>query len=260
MSESTGRLHAEVGGHTAVVTIDNPAKRNAMTPDMWRALPPLLDGLAADADVRVVVLTGAGETFCAGADISSLQTLGTGGDGDGRDLAVVAENALAAFPKPVIAAIRGYCVGGGCQLAAACDLRIAADDARFAITPARIGIVYPPSATTRVVNLIGAPATKYLLYTADLIDAAHALRVRLVDELTTAEDLTPRVTALAGTVATRSQMTIRASKEIVDAITTGTDVTTLAATWRTAALAGPDAAEGIAAFTERRQPNFTWTG
>jgi len=257
VSESTGRLHAEVRGHTAVVTIDNPAKRNAMTPAMWEELPPLLDGLAADTAVRVVVLTGAGDTFCAGADISSLPSLGTGG-GDGRDLAVTAETALAHFPKPVIAAIRGYCVGGGCELAAACDLRIAADDARFAITPAKIGIVYPPSATTRIVKLIGASATKYLLYTADLITADHALRVGLADELTAPADLLPRVTTLADTMATRSQLTLRASKEIVDAIADGEDVTELATSWRKTAVTGPDAAEGIAAFAERRRPNFTW--
>ena len=260
MSESTGRLHAEVRGHTAVVTIDNPAKRNAMAPAMWEAMPPLLDGLAADPAVRVVVLTGAGETFCAGAEISSLPSLGTGGDGDGRDLAVKAETALASFPKPVIAAIRGYCVGGGCQLAAACDLRIAADDARFAITPAKIGIVYPPSATTRIVGLIGASAMKLLLYTADLIDAPHALRIGLADELTAPADLTARVTAIADTVASRSQMTVRASKEIVDAIAAGSDISDLAGAWRKAAVNGPDAAEGIAAFAERRKPDFTWAG
>lgn len=258
MSEPTGRLHAEVRGHTATVTIDNPAKRNAMTPGMWEALPPILDGLAADTGVRVVVLTGAGETFCAGADISSLASMH---DGDGgRDVAPLAEHALATFPKPVIAAIRGYCVGGGVELAAACDLRIAADDARFAITPAKIGIVYPHTATTRVVRLIGASATKHLLFTADLIDADRALRIGLADELTGAGDLDARVTALADTIASRSQLTVRASKQIVDAIAAGEDVTALATTWRRAAFSGPDAAEGIAAFAERRKPGFTWTG
>lgn len=258
MSEPTGRLHAEVRGHTAVVTIDNPAKRNAMTPGMWEALPPILDGLAADDAVRVVVLTGAGETFCAGADISSLPSMNNGAGG--RDVAPKAEHALATFPKPVIAAIRGYCVGGGVELAAACDLRIAADDARFAITPAKIGIVYPHTATTRVVRLIGASATKHLLFTADLIDAERALRIGLADELTTAGDLDARVTALADTIASRSQLTVRASKQIVDAIAAGDDVADLATEWRTTAFAGPDAAEGIAAFAEHRKPNFTWAG
>lgn len=260
MSEP-GRLHAEVDGHTATITIDNPAKRNAMSPDMWRALPPLLDGLAGDPAVRVAVLTGAGDTFCAGADITSLPSLGT--DGDDKDLAVRAETALAAFAKPVVAAIRGYCVGGGCQLAAACDLRVAADDARFAITPAKIGIVYPPSATTRVVRLIGASATKHLLYSADLIDASRALRIGLVDELTPAADLSTRVAGLSTTIATRSQFTVRASKQIVDLIASGAtddEIATLTTRWRTEAVAGPDAAEGIAAFTEHRKPTFTWTG
>lgn len=252
-----GQVRVETGGHTAVVTIDNPAKRNAMTPAMWESLPPLLDGLATDPAVRVVVLTGAGDTFCAGADITGLPRMGAG---DGRDLSVAAETALAGFPKPVIAAIRGYCIGGACQLAAACDLRLATDDARFAVTPAKIGIVYPASATARLVRLIGASATKHLLYSAELIDAAHALRVGLVDELAAPGDLGTRVTALADTMASRSQLTIRASKEIVDAIADGTFEPELGRRWREFAADGPDAAEGITAFTERRPPDFPWNG
>jgi len=249
-----GRLDVAVTGHTAVLTIHNPAKRNAMTPDMWRALPPLLDRLAADADVRVVVLTGHDGTFCAGADIGSLNATGTGGG----DLAVAAETALAAFGKPTIAAIRGFCVGGGCQLAAACDLRLAAGDARFGVTPAKIGIVYPASATTRLVRLVGPAATKYLIYSADLIGAEHALRIGLIDELAPPEELIGRAMSFATTLASRSRLTLQASKEIIDAIAADGLDPELATAWRDAAYAGPDAAEGIAAFAERRTPDFTW--
>ncbi|NED57478.1 enoyl-CoA hydratase/isomerase family protein, partial [Micromonospora aurantiaca] len=136
-------LGFDVAAGVATITIDRPAKRNAMSADMWRALPGILDTLAKDDAVRVVVLTGAGGNFCAGADISELDDIHRDDD---SHLSTVAERALAAFPKPTLAAIEGYCVGGGCQLAAACDLRFAAEDARFGITPAKLGIVYPAAA------------------------------------------------------------------------------------------------------------------
>ncbi|MFD9637869.1 enoyl-CoA hydratase/isomerase family protein, partial [Streptomyces violascens] len=135
----------------ATVVISNPDKRNAMTSAMWRALPPLLEILAADPDVRALVLTGAGDTFCAGADISTLREPGD----HPKMLAVRAEEALAAFPKPTLAAVRGHCVGGGSQLAAACDLRFAEEGALFGVTPAKLGIVYPASSTRRLAALVG---------------------------------------------------------------------------------------------------------
>ncbi|MDQ0936802.1 enoyl-CoA hydratase/carnithine racemase [Streptomyces turgidiscabies] len=130
----------------ATVVIHHPAKRNAMTAGMWRALPPLLATLAADPDVHVLVLTGADGTFCAGADISTLQ----GSREEAQRLSVLAEDALAAFPKPVLAAIRGHCVGGGAQLAAACDLRFAEEGSLFGVTPAKLGLVYAASSTRAV--------------------------------------------------------------------------------------------------------------
>ena len=203
-----GLLTAQDGA-TAVVTISNPAKRNAMTLTMWRELPPLLERLAADRSVRVLVLTGEGGTFCAGADIAGLRD---GGDG-AQHAAVEAEEALAAFPKPTVAVVRGYCVGGGCQLAAACDLRLAAADARFGVTPARLGIVYPASTTRRLVGLVGPSTAKYLLFSAELIDAQRALRTGLVDEVWDAPALDARVAALTATLAGRSLLTQAAAKE-----------------------------------------------
>ena len=117
-------------GGTATVTISNPAKRNAMTAAMWKELPDLLDRLAADPGVSALVLTGADGTFCAGADIGGLRD-----QTDPGTVAIAAEEALAAFPKPTLAVVRGACVGGGCQLAVACDLRFAAQGTRFGVTP-----------------------------------------------------------------------------------------------------------------------------
>jgi len=251
-------LEAKIADGIGTVLINRPEKRNAMTAEMWEALPGLLAGPAEDPAVRVLVLTGAGDTFCAGADIGDL------GRFAGQDkLSVPAEEALAAFPKPTIAMIRGFCVGGGCQLAAACDLRFAADDARFGITPGKLGIVYPLATTRRLVRLVGPAAAKYLLYSADLIGAEHAARIGFLDEVLTPDALAGRVAEFCRTVASRSQLTLRSAKELVDLVAAGEDATERGRLWQAevarAAVDG-DTAEGIAAFLERRPPEFTWSG
>ncbi|NEA23057.1 enoyl-CoA hydratase/isomerase family protein [Actinomadura bangladeshensis] len=249
-------LGFDVAAGVATITIDRPAKRNAMSADMWRALPGILDTLAKDDAVRVVVLTGAGGNFCAGADISELDDIHRDDD---SHLSTVAERALAAFPKPTLAAIEGYCVGGGCQLAAACDLRFAAEDARFGITPAKLGIVYPAAATARLVRLVGPAAAKYLLFSADLVGAGHALRIGLLDEVVPAGGLRDRVAAFTATLASRSLLTQQATKDIVDAITAGGPVEEKAARWLAEVALSGELDEGVAAFLERRAPEFTWT-
>ncbi|MEV5570351.1 enoyl-CoA hydratase-related protein [Spirillospora sp. NPDC052269] len=252
-----GRLRSAVADGVGTITIDRPAKRNAMSARMWRLLPLLLDDLAADPSVRVVVLTGAGGDFCAGADISELADINRP---DKSHLSVYAEEALAAFPKPTMAAVEGFCVGGGCQLAAACDLRFAAEDARFGITPAKLGIVYPLSATTRLVRLVGPAAAKYLLYSADLVDAAHALRIGLLNEVVPSGTLHERVAAFTATLTGRSLLTQCATKEIVDGVVSDRPVDDLVQSWLDEVAGGGDVTEGVAAFLERRPPRFTWTG
>ncbi|MFD8718965.1 enoyl-CoA hydratase/isomerase family protein [Streptomyces sp. NPDC059629] len=243
------RLDHQVKDAVATVVISNPAKRNAMTAAMWRALPPLLDDLSADPTVRALVLTGEGGTFCAGADISTLQ----GSSADAQGLAVAAEEALAAFPKPTLAAVRGHCVGGGSQLAAACDLRFAQEGALFGVTPARLGIVYPASSTRRLVRLVGPATTKYLLFSAELIDAERALRTGLVDEVLPEGDLDGRVAEFTATLVARSQLTQAAAKEFANGRTDRDDH------WTEQARGSGDTAEGVAAFLERRQARFTWS-
>lgn len=255
MSVAAG-LDFEVAEGVGTITIDRPAKRNAMSADMWRALPGILDTLAKDPSVRVAVLTGAGGNFCAGADIAELDDIHRDDD---SHLSTVAERALAAFPKPTLAAIEGYCVGGGCQLAAACDLRFAAEDARFGITPAKLGIVYPAAATTRLVRLVGPSAAKYLLFSADLIGAGNALRIGLLDEVVPSGGLRDRVAAFTETLASRSLLTQQATKDIVDAIAAAGPVEESVARWSAEVRASGEVEEGIAAFLERRAPAFTWT-
>ncbi|MFF8403872.1 enoyl-CoA hydratase/isomerase family protein [Streptomyces sp. NPDC015684] len=243
------QLSYQVADSVATVVIRHPAKRNAMTAAMWRALPPLLDRLAHDPDVRVLVLTGEGGTFCAGADISTLQ----GSPEEAQGLAVAAEEALAAFPKPVLAVVRGHCVGGGAQLAVACDLRLAEEGALFGVTPARLGVVYPSSSTRRLVSLVGPATAKYLLFTAELIDAGRALRTGLVDEVLPGGELDGRVAELTRILVSRSQLTQAAAKEFAN----GRDDRD--GHWTTQARGSGDTAEGVAAFLERRRPEFTWS-
>ncbi|WP_062644341.1 enoyl-CoA hydratase/isomerase family protein [Streptomyces maremycinicus] len=238
-----------VTDEVATVVLHHPAKRNAMTAAMWAALPPLLDTLAADPAVRVLVLTGAGGTFCAGADISTLRR----SPEEAQELAVRAEEALAAFPKPTLAAIRGHCVGGGAQLAAACDLRFAEEGAQFGVTPARLGIVYPSSATRRLVSLVGPATAKYLLFSGELIDTERALRTGLVDEVLPVDGLDERVAEFTRVLVSRSRLTQAAAKEFANGRTDRD------AHWSAQARGSGDTAEGVAAFLERREPRFTWT-
>ncbi|MFD5541565.1 enoyl-CoA hydratase/isomerase family protein [Streptomyces sp. NPDC127079] len=243
------RLTHRVEEAVATVVMRNAAKRNAMTAEMWRALPPLLGELAADPAVRALVLTGEGATFCAGADISTLQ----GSAAEAQALAGAAEEALAAFPKPTLAAIRGHCVGGGAQLAAACDLRFAEEGALFGVTPARLGIVYPAAATRRLVSLVGPATTKYLLFSGELLGTERALRTGLVDEVLPEGELDKRVAEFTRILTARSQLTQAAAKEFANGRTDRD------AHWAEQARGSGDTAEGVTAFLERRPPRFTWS-
>lgn len=245
---SEGRITVEVTGPTAWLTIENPRKRNAMNAAMWRQLPDAIAGILRDREVRSVVLSGAGGTFCAGADISELGSI------SGGELSPAAERALIECPVPTIALIEGHCVGGGCQLAAACDIRIAAPDARFGITPAKLGIVYPYTSIQRLTDLVGASAAKLLLFSAELVDAERALGMRLVEEVHA--DPRRRVQALAATIATRSQLTIEASKELVDLAARGEPLADRARHHQARSASTGESTEGITAFLERRTPNF----
>lgn len=245
-------------GPVATLTINRPDRLNSLTYAMFGRLPGLLAQAAAMDGVRVLVLRGAGRrSFSAGADISEFETTrSTPEQAAAYDGAVrAAEEALATFPAPTIAAVHGHCYGGGCALAVACDLRLAAPEARFAITPAKLGIVYPLSATKRLVDLVGPSRAKFILMSGIDIDAARAAEIGLVDEVH--DDVEAAVAALTATLAARSGVTQRAVKQTVARILDGVtaDDETHAAL-REAALAAPDYAEGVRAFLERRPPNF----
>ena len=247
--------------HVARLTIDRPDKRNAMTAAMWAGLPGVLTDLADDAAVRVLVVTGAGPSFCAGADITDLLSGPDPTDpmADVRRDNLAAQAALRNFPKPTVAMIRGHCIGGGVEIAASCDLRFADPTAVFGVTPAKVGVVYTPSSTKVLIDLVGPAMTKYLLFSGELIDAPTALRAGLVDQVLAADALEPEVQRFADVLASRSALSQRATKEVVAALTAGDDGEEVAARWYPETIARGELAEGVAAFADRRPPRFPWS-
>lgn len=226
-----------------------------MSFEMWSALPGLLADVAA-SDARVLVIRGT-EHFSAGADISEFATLRNGADGARRygDTVHAGERAIARLPIPTIAAISGFCIGGGCEIALACDIRIAAGNARFGITPAKLGIVYNFTSTQQLVAAVGPAWAKQILFGADLIDAATALRIGLVNEV--ADALDGRVEQLAAGIASRARVSVRGAKQIVNRIVDGqtSEDQDISALYEAAVLSD-DYAEGVNAFLAKRDPKF----
>jgi enoyl-CoA hydratase/carnithine racemase len=255
-------LTVDTRGAVAVLTIDRPAKRNAMSAAMWAGLPRVLAGLADDPAVRVLVVTGAGASFCAGADIADLLGGGDAADpmADVRRDNLAAQAALRDFPAPTVAMVRGHCIGGGVELAVACDLRFTDPTGVFGVTPAKVGVVYTPASTRALLDLVGPATTKDLLLSGELVDAAEALRWGLVDRVVPAEELEDEVLRLADVLASRSALSQRATKEVVAALVAGRDGEAEAARWYRETIARGELAEGVAAFGERRPPRFPSAG
>lgn len=258
-SSPTPKLAVSLDNAVATIAVDNPAKRNAFDLEMWKALPPIMRALDDDERVHVVVLRGAGDNaFTAGADISEFGTLRA--DAEGGRL-YEAENeaafwAVAQCAKPVIAMIRGFCLGGGLGLALSCDLRIAAEDAVFGIPAARLGVGYPANAMRIITAAVGAPAAKDLFFTARHIDAAEAARLGLVQRVVPVAGLEDAALSLAGEIALNAPLTIRAAKAAIDHSMglnrPGADPVALA----DLCFESDDAVEGRRAFMEKRVPVF----
>lgn len=256
-----GGLQMSRGGGVARITFNRPERRNAMSLAMWAGLHAALDTLEADSAVRVVLLAGAGgRAFVSGGDIGEFDAARADEDAARRYNAISegAERALAAFPKPVIAAIRGYCFGGGVGIAAGCDIRIAAEDALFAVPAARLGLGYGLAATRRLVRLIGPASAAELLLTAAPVDAATARAMGLVNRVVPAETLETEATAMAAAVAANAPLTLAAAKAAIAAAAAPPDPEAEArvAEMVAACYASEDYAEGRRAFAEKRPPVF----
>lgn len=248
-------------GAVATLTINRPKRLNALSFATFLLFPKLVDEARAMPGVRALVLRGAGSrAFSAGADISEFETTRMTREQAAAydDAVLAAEEAIAAFPCPTLAAVHGHCYGGGCALAAACDIRFAAAGARFAITPAKLGLVYPLRGTKRLVDLVGPSRAKIILMSGADYSAAQAQAFGLVDEVfTDPAALDAGVREFTALLAARSGVTQRAVKETVARIMDGaTHDDESHARLRESALASPDYAEGVRAFLERRPPVF----
>jgi enoyl-CoA hydratase/carnithine racemase len=247
-------------GEVGRLAFARPEKKNAITRDMWTAIPEIVAEVEADPAVKVLLVTGAGQDFSAGADISEFGELRSSAEGAATYDKVVetAVTALAGMRKPSVAMIRGNCIGGGCQVSVACDFRFAEAGARFGITPAKLGIVYDFASTRQLVSLIGPAHTRFFLLSGRLVDAARAREIGLVNDVFPAGAFEHEVAAFVETLCARSQASIRGINRIVEKILSGqrqSDAEVDAI--RAAAIHGEDYAEGVAAFLERRPPRFT---
>lgn len=248
-------------GPIARVSISHPERRNALTYDMMLALPRVLEALGGDPDTRVIVLSGATpEAFAAGGDISEFKTLRKSREDEDRYIAATNRALLApaTCAKPVIASIRGYCMGGGLQLAVACDLRIVADDAVFRMPAARLGVGYPAAGIERFVAVIGASNTTDLFISARQFGAAEAQRMGFANRVVAAADLDREVQAYCAAVADNAPLTIAAARATVREAIADPARRDAAGMQRSidACWGSHDYNEGRQAFLEKRKPRF----
>ena len=254
----------ERDGGVAWLILNRPDKRNALTFGMWERIPVLLGQFEQDPALRLLIVRGAGnKAFSAGADISEFETLRASSEDTQvyNAAAGKAQDMLAALSKPTIAMIQGACVGGGCGVALSCDLRVCDESAKLAITPARLGLVYPVSVTKRLVDLVGPAQAKRILFTGAQVTPQRALAIGLVDDLLEGDAIEAQTTALAATISSRAQYSIRSTKRIIELITRGLaqeSEETLAL--RNGAFDTADYREGVRAFMEKRPASFTDAG
>lgn len=254
-------LLLESADGVATLTINREDVRNAISFEMYQRLPGLLAQVEADDSVKVLVVRGAGQrAFAAGADISEFQTVRADGAGARIYNAAVAEaeHAISDLTKTTIAMVHGFCIGGGCGLALACDMRLADTASKFGITPARLGLVYSLESTKRLVDVVGPGEARYILCSGRQVDAERALRTGLVNEIHSPEDLPSATYGLAAEICQRAPISVRRTKEIVRLILDGQahddDHTR---DLRNGSFDSADYAEGVKAFLEKRPPQFT---
>lgn len=260
---SSEDLVLERQGEVATLSINRPQTRNALTLSIWQRLPELLDVADRDPAIKVVVIRGAGQdAFASGADISEFEALRFGREEAlAYDVAVTrAEAAIASLSKPSIAMVYGYCIGGGCEVAAACDFRFSDERGRFGVTASKIGLVYGLVPTKRLVDLLGPARAKRMLFTGEIWTAGQALERGLVDEVWTSDDLEKNTYGFAAELCARAQYSVRAAKATVRAVLDGeTAETEETLRLQSEGYASADYREGVRAFLDKRPPQFRFS-
>jgi enoyl-CoA hydratase len=265
-------LSVERDGHVATLWLDNAARRNAMGPPFWADLPQAMRELSDDRDVRAVVIAGKGPHFTVGLDLKSFGGALGGGDGARSEAARRTDllrtvkrmqgtmTAVADCPKPVIAAVHGYCIGGGIDLITACDVRLSSADAVFSVRETRIAIVADVGTLQRLPGIVGDGHVAELVYTGKDIGAARAREIGLVnDVLPDADGVLAAARAMAAEIAANSPLAVQGSKAVLRAcrgrsVADGLDYV---AVWNTAFVQSNDLMEAMTAFVEKRPPRFT---
>jgi enoyl-CoA hydratase len=259
-TKSESRIDARKDGAIGWMIFNNPARRNAVSVGMWQAVPGVLEDFAADPAIRVVVLAGAGDkAFVSGADISQFESQRSTPEAVQRyeELGDAAQSKLQNFDKPTIAMIRGYCIGGGVNIAAACDLRIAADDARFSIPAARMGLGYRASSMKKLVDIVGAAYAREIMITARQFSAAEAKEIGLVHRVASVPELEKLTREYCEAIAANAPLTMRAAKRIIREVLKSDFDAPLCNAWVKECFDSADYKEGRTAFMEKRKPVFT---
>ena len=249
----------EQNGPVCTLTLNRPEKRNALSPGLLLLLESTLRTLSGD--IRVVVMQGAGDkAFCAGFDLSQPPGTAASPQPDAQKLLAQALDAVGSVRCPVIAKVRGYCMGAGLELALSCDIRIAADDTRFAMPPARLGTIYPPAGLWKFVRLIGAAATKELFFTGAPIHHARALELGLVNQVVPADALAQAVDAMVQDIASAAPLSVGALKQMINRLaampTLGPEEQRHFDELMNRVRSSDDYKEGRRAFAEKRKPEY----
>jgi enoyl-CoA hydratase len=260
-SHADGKILQDVTDGVGVVTFNNPGKRNAMSLDMWEGLGHALTELRDDEDVRVVILVGAGDkAFVSGADISQFEkTRHNAAASEEYSRRSAAQRALLAdYPKPTISCIRGFCLGGGMQIAMLTDIRIAAKDSQFGIPAAKLGIAYGYDGLRHLVSLVGPSWARLIMYTGMKIDSAEALRIGLVDRVVPNGELWDATMEIARTISGNAPLAIQAAKITIAQVLKDPAARDMDAIKKigSACMDSEDFREGRQAFMEKRKPKF----
>ena len=260
----TDKMLSRKEGSVGYMTFNNPEKLNAVSLEMWDAASRIMSDFASDDAIRVVVITGAGgKAFVSGADISRFENERSNEEQQARynEIVAKANDSLYSFPKPTIAMIRGYCIGGGLGLAVCCDLRIASDNSKFGIPAAKLGLGYGYPGIKRLADLVGPSFTKEIFFTARQFDAAEALAMGLINRAVPADKLEAYVKEYTETIGANAPLTVNAVKFIANQTAVDESKRDLARChdMYKRCFDSKDFIEGRRAFMEKRKPAFTGT-